>query len=425
MPNFQKTFSVLGGISRALSNRNYRIYWTGQAVIVQGFWIYKIVAGWLMWEMTNSSAWLGALAAGYMLPVLFLGPFGGAVADRYGYRQVAITMVSLGALSAFLTATVTWIGYMTPLLLVALSLLQGILFAFEFPARQSLFPLLVDRKNLAAAVAVNSTTYHTSGFTGPLLGGILLTLGDTISGVSAGFMANGVCMGWMMIVLLQIDSPQKKIKRTADQEIPSLILDLISGLKYTYRHTDLRLLIFISLSASLFLRPYLDFLPGFSDNVFNEGKKGLTMLTAVSGIGSMAFAIFFAIRGRASGLVLFLFSCQIGASITLTWFSLTDQFIIALLALSLVGGLLVSSSIASQSLIQHTVADKFRARVISLNVSLGIGAPALSAIIIGWTAEYAGLQFSLAGAGVIGLLVSTPLTFKLFKRRKEIEKEKI
>lgn len=74
MSNLANKFSIFGGISRALSNRNYRLYWYGQVVTTQGFWIYKIVAGWLMWEMTNSSTWLGALAAGYMLPILFLGP---------------------------------------------------------------------------------------------------------------------------------------------------------------------------------------------------------------------------------------------------------------------------------------------------------------------------------------------------------------
>ena len=96
----------------------------------------------------------------------------------------------------------------------------------------------------------------------------------------------------------------------------------------------------------------------------------------------------------------------------------------ALLALSLVGGFLTSSSIAAQSLIQHTVANKFRARVISLTVSLGIGAPALSAMSIGWAAEHVGLQVSLAGSAVLGLIITIPLSLTLMKRRKEIETER-
>ena len=195
-------------------------------------------------------------------------------------------------------------------------------------------------------------------------------------------------------------------------------------MKYAYNYADLRLLLLLSLFAFLFIRPYLDFLPGFSDDVFNRGKEGLTILTAVSGVGSMAFAIFFAIRGRAKGLVSVLFFCQIGCTIALILFSLLNQFVIALLALSLVGGLLVSSSIAAQSLIQQAVADRFRARVISLNVSLAIGAPALSALTIGWAAEYIGLQLSLTGSGVLGLIITIPLTLALIKRRKEIEAER-
>ena len=424
MTNPVKTFSIFGGIGRALSNRNYRIYWSGQIMMVQGFWIYKIVSGWLMWELTSSSAWLGGLAAGYMLPVLFLGPFGGAVADHYGYRKVAIIMGSLGALLALFTAILTWINFMVPLLLVGLASLQGTLFAFEFPARQSLFPLLVIRKDLAAAVAVNSTTYYSAGFTGPLLGGLLLTIGNTITGVSLGFMANAFCIACMMIALYKIKQPKKQTDDTANIGAPNLIIDLKSGLKYAYNHSDLRILLSIALAASLFIRPHIDFLPGFSDDVFDKGKNGLAILTAVSGVGSMIFATFFAIRGRTSGLVPVLFFCQITATITLIWFSLSTQFIIALLALSLVGGLLVSSSIASQSLIQYTVDDKYRARVISLNVSLGIGAPALSALIIGWAAEYEGLQITFAGVGFIGFLFSIPLCLKLLKHRRQIEAEK-
>ena len=424
MSNSERKNSIFGGIGRALSNRNYRIYWSGQVMMVQGFWIYKIVAGWLMWELTNSSAWLGGLAAGYMLPVLFLGPFGGAVADRYGYRKVAIIMGSFGALTALLTATLTWIGCMVPLLLVGLASFQGTLFAFEFPARQSLFPLLVDREDMAAVVAVNSTTYYSAGFTGPLLGGLLLTLWDTITGVSAGFIANSFCIILMIIALYKIKPPQKQKEEASDIKTPNLILDLRSGLKYAFSHSDLRILLLISLIASLFIRPHIDFLPGFSDDIFDKGKNGLALLTAVSGVGSLIFATFFAIRGRTSGLVSVLFFCQITATITLIWFSLSTNFIIALLALSLVGGLLVSSSIASQSLIQYTVDNKYRARVVSLNVSLGIGAPALSALIIGWAAEYEGLQITFAVVGAIGLLFSIPSCLKLLKHKEQIEADR-
>jgi MFS family permease len=425
MPKIESQIPIFGGISRALSNRNYRIYWSGQAIMVQGFWIYKIVAGWLIWEMTNSSAWLGVLAAGYMLPVLVIGPFGGAVADRYGYKRVATIMCSIGILIALLTSVLTWFEFITPTLLVALALLQGIVFAFEFPARQSLFPLLVERKNMAAAIAVNATTFHTSGFTGPLLGGSILTFSDTITSVSLGFLINSFCMVWMLIALTRISIKPNPPTKSVNKKINSLVVDLIDGLKHAWNYTDLRLLLFFALIASLLIRNYLDFLPGFSDRVFNRGKEGLATLTAVSGIGSMIFATFFAIRGRVQGLVSILCICQIGATIALMWFSLLGEFVIALLALSLVGGLLVSSSIAAQSLVQHTVINEYRARIISINISISIGTTALSAITIGWIAETFGLQTSIFGSGFLGLLATVPLCIILLKRKKEIEAERV
>ncbi len=414
-----KFSSHFGGISRALANPNYRIYWTGQIVMVQGFWIYKIVAGWLMFEMTHSPAWLGALGSAYLLPILLLGPFGGAVADRFGYRHCALLMEGLGAVLAFITAVLAWLGSMTPPLLLLLTSIQGLLFAFEFPARQSLFPNLMRREDLSAAVAVNSTTFHSSSFTGPLIGGLLLQ--TNIDGI--GFAANSFCMFWMMGAIYLIPTPPNIRERLAAKKASGIFNDLKDGLRYTRQHIDIRLLIILTLTASLLLRHYLDFLPGFSGDVFNKGKEGLATLTAAAGVGAMIFSTFLAIRGKTKGLTNFLFIGQTISAIALIFFASTNNFMFALLALVFVGGLLNSAAICIQSLIQHAVDDGYRARVISINVSLAVGAPAISAPIVGWIAEFHGLQISLGGSAALSLLILVPIGLLLRKRRKKIETE--
>ena len=285
--------SHFGGIGRALSIRNYRVYWTGQLLMVQGFWIQKISAGYLIYEMTKSPAWLGAIAFGYHIPLLIFGPFAGAIADRLGLRLVAIATSLFGAGIAMTTATLIWTDVMTPLLLVILMTVQGIQFAFEFPARQSLVGRLVDRGNLSAAVAVNATTYHSSGFTGPLIGGLLLGF----LGVGSGFAANAACMIWMTFALLRIRPPKGAAERLAERRKSNLFNEFKAGFVYTVQHTHLRLLFLVTLIISCLIRPYLDFMPGFAAEIFGKGEQGLANMLAASGIGAFCFAIVLALRG--------------------------------------------------------------------------------------------------------------------------------
>ena len=419
MIKIARILKSFGGISRALSNKEYRIYWFGQIVMVQGFWIYKIAAGWLMWEMTNSSTWLGFLAAGYFLPVLFLGPIGGALADHLGYKYTSVIMGLLGSLIALVAAILTWTGTITPIFLLLHAVLQGIAFSFEFPARQSLFPTLLERGDMPAAVAVNSTTFYSSSFTGPMFGGLLLTIGSTEFGAGLCFITNAICMTWMVGALTFLKLP--KNQNLNQKESFNIFNNLSSGIIYCFKDKHIRLLILLLFSGSFFIRPYLDFLPEFSDKIFKVGKEGLSLLTAFSGIGSIFFAIFFAIRGRVSGLTLYLIFCQIGAIIFFILFALSNNFTIGLILLSALGGLLVSSSISAQSLIQHSVTDIYRARVISIVVSIAVGAPAISAMAIGWLSTYLGLQYSLAIAGAIGIVITILISASIVKRRHEIE----
>jgi len=413
--------SHFGGIGRALATPRYRIYWTGQAVMVQGFWIYKIASGWLMFDLTHSPAWLGALGSGYLLPILFLGPFGGAVADRFGYRRCAIAMGSSGAAIAFLAAILAWTNLITPILLVLLTLIQGLLFAFEFPARQALYPNLVERKDMPAAIALNSTTFHSSAFTGPAIGGVLIHFGD----IGAGFAANAFCMAWMVGAIFFIPSPPNLRDRLAEKKASGIANDLRAGLKYTRNHIDIRLLILLSVIAALLVRPYLDFLPGFAGEIFNRGKEGLAALTSAAGIGALIFASVLAFRGKTKGLTTFLVIGQSGSALFLIAFALTDNFFVGLATLALVGGLLVFATTSAQSLIQHSVDDDYRARVISINVSLVLGAPAISALIIGWLAEFIGLQWAIVWPAIVSLAIFLPVGLLLRRRRRKIEAEKV
>ena len=228
-----------------------------------------------------------------------------------------------------------------------------------------------------------------------------------------------------MVAIFMISTPKNLSDRLAAKKATGILNDLKDGLRYTLDHIDIRLLIVLTTVLSLLLRPYLDFLPGFAGDVFNRDEEGLATLTAASGIGASVFATYLAIRGRTSGLTGYMNMGLIGAAIALILFALSTNFNFGLVTLALLGGMLVSASICVQTLLQHTVDDEYRARVISINVSLAVGAPAISAPIIGWMAEIFGLQYAVAGSAALALICVLPIGLKLFTRRKEIEADNI
>ncbi|MDA0241754.1 MAG: MFS transporter, partial [Proteobacteria bacterium] len=135
--------SHFGGISRALSNRDYRVYWSGQVLSVQGVWINRVAGGLLILELTGSYTWLGTIGFLHLIPIFLFGPLGGALADRFGHRRMAMISMSIGGALVFLLTYLTFIGQMTAVTLAVLTGIIGVATAFEFPARQAFIPRLV------------------------------------------------------------------------------------------------------------------------------------------------------------------------------------------------------------------------------------------------------------------------------------------
>ena len=210
-------------------------------------------------------------------------------------------------------------------------------------------------------------------------------------------------------------------QRMKERRKSRLLDDFKAGFIYTAKHPHLRLLFLVAFFISLLIRPYIDFLPGFAADIFNRGEQGLATMMAVSGIGAFCFAIVLALRGTTRGLTRVLVMSNILSCMAVIAFAFTDIFSLSLVAMFFVGGFLVSASISAQSLVHHCVDDRYRGRVISIYVSLGMGLPALGAIAVGSIAESFGLQTALASITALGLVILIPILSVIFKRGKEIE----
>lgn len=287
---------MFGGFGRALSSPHYRLYACGHVANVFGWWGNRLGIGWLTWELTGSAGWLGIVAFAGMIPVTLVSPFAGVLADRHGHRQMAMLAGVFGGSVTAALAVLTIYGETTILILLGLSILQGVAFGTEFPARQALIPQLCKRENLSAALAFNATTFQVGTFLGPVLAGFLITRWGT----GASIMLFAATNFWMALMVLFIRfRPEPRDPR----DNSGFLSEIAGGFRYIAATPALRLLFMIAFTSGLLLRPYTELLPGFAGDVFASGPEGLAALTAAAGFGALACGLVLVFRGRARGLV--------------------------------------------------------------------------------------------------------------------------
>ena len=175
-------------IELPLRNANFGIYSLGSAVSLTGMWMQRIAIGWLTWRLTESGFWLGVVAFADFFPVIVIAPFAGAAADRWDRLRVVKISQAILLLQAAVLYVATAIGRIDVGLIVALTAFQGVVVAFNQPARLALVPSLVPHADLGPAVAINSVIFNLARFIGPVFAGFAIVW----SGVAAAFAANAL-----------------------------------------------------------------------------------------------------------------------------------------------------------------------------------------------------------------------------------------
>lgn len=407
---------LFGGIGRALSSRNYRLYACGHVAHVVGWWGNRLGIGWLTWELTGSAAWLGVVAFVGMIPVSLVAPFGGAVADRYGHRRTAMIAGSCGATVTLSIGALALTGHLTIPLLLSLAVLQGSLFGMDFPARQALIPQLIKRENIPAAVAFNTTSFQVGAFVGPVIAGFMIAH----YGAGSSVLLFGASTLWMvtMVSLIRHTPPHRSWPPEG-----SILSDIAEGFRYIAGHRSIRLLFLISFTSGVLIRPYVELLPGFAATVFHRGPEGLAALNAAAGLGALSSALVLLYRGRTRGLTSILTAGAVLSAIGLMLFTATALFPLALVILAATSLTLISVNVGAYSLIQHLAAPAMRGRVISVNAAIGAGAPALGALLLGGLADLVGLRPALAMGAALSLMIAIAVWTPLRRRRGEMESD--
>lgn len=405
-----------GGIGRALSNRNYRIYWIGLCASMVGSWVFRTAVGWLTWELTKSPAWLGIVVAVEVIPSFFIAPLAGVIVDRIGSLTTTKAVQLVWGIHVSTLAILTFSGLITIELLVAMAFLQGFINAFNNPGQLALVARLVPRSEISPAVALQSATVHGARFIGPpIAGGIILLANETIAGPAWAFTLNGISFFIFFVMLFFINIHEE---RHAGRWNEGIFTDMAEGIRYISGHFALRTLLIFLIIIGVFLRSIVELFPGIVDNVFDLGAEGLALLLSAAGAGAFVSSIWLAQRGKTAGLTQqFTLHIVIGAVATLA-FALSTNFWLGMVFTAIFGFSTNTVSVAAQTLAQNTVDGKLRARVMSIIGLTFRAVPALGALMLGWFAEIWGFSWPIAAGAALSLAAG--LWLWVFMRRHDL-----
>jgi MFS family permease len=397
----QKEKLHLRSIVRALRHRNFRLYFVGQSVSLIGTWMQRIALGWLVYTMTHSAFLLGVVGFAGQIPVFALAAFAGVLADRWDRHRLLILTQLLAMMQAFVLSFLVLSGTIMIWHIVALSLVLGVVTAFDMPVRQSfVVQMIEDKSDLGNAIALNSSMVNCARLLGPSAAGLLIaTVGEGIC-----FLINGLSYFAVIASLLLMRIVHKNIREQTSRAWH----DLREGLRYVYGFEPIRAIILLLALVSLMGMPYIVLMPIFAKDVLHGGPRALGFLMGGSGTGALAGALYLASRRSVLGLGKMI---PIGAGIFglgLVAFALSRNFFLSLTLVTAVGFGQMVQLATSNTLLQTVVDDDRRGRIMSFYAVAFLGMAPVGSLLSGALANVIGAPWTvfiggaacLAGAGV-------------------------
>jgi MFS family permease len=366
----------------------------GMAPSLVTLWMQRVGIGWLAWELTHSPAWLGAVAAADLAPMLVIAPFAGAITDRGNPWKQSLITQSLLVCQAVIVAAFTVTGWITIEILFALSLFSGCLQPFNSTARHAIVPSTVPRDAFATAIATDSALFNTSRFIGPALAGLLIPF----AGVGGVFVVHSFGCALFVVALWFMDLPPPD---HSGRERRNILGDVVESLAYVRHHAGIGPLFLLLVIVSVFIRPLQDMLPGFAGSIFHTGAVGLAWLTSAMGVGATISAVWIAMRGHVAGLTRAVVLGSLGLSLSVAAFVATDLMWVSVLAAALTGYTFNNITTGIQTLVQSAIANQQRGRIMGLYTLIYRGTPAFGSIAIGVLAESLGLRLTFAIAALL------------------------
>ena len=389
----------------ALSSKNFRLYFCGNIFSVLGVWIQRLSLGWHAWQLSESAFIVGLAAAAQYIPLLFLTPFFGVLADQYKPRSSAIVMHLILIFVALSLSALTIINQMEIVSLLFLSFLYGVANSAYSPIRLALIPSLVSAKQLSSGVAISSAGFNLSRFIGPGIAGYIVT----VYGLGYAYLVNAITYIPVVVVLAFIKV--KEIREISNKK-EGFFEKLKKGMIYTFNHDVIKNVIVIAGVSSFFGRGLIELLPVFTATVYDGGSETLAILMAASGLGAVLASLIYMSGVLDLKLSKAVFYGGFGMSIMCLFFALTENLIIGSLMVMMIGFFITFVAVGSQSEVQLNVANELRGRVSSLWTIVVLGGPAVGSLFAGVLANELGPKLTAMIFSSICLVILSFIAMK-------------
>ena len=395
-----------------MRHRNYQLYLSGQSISLIGSWMTRLALSWLTYRLTHSALMLGIVGFAGQILTFLLAPVAGVWIDRLDRRKLLVCTQSLAAAQSLALAALTLAHIITIPEILLLAALQGLIDAFDMPARQAfLVKMIGNKEDLGNAIALNSSAVNLARLIGPPIAAVIIARSN--EGVC--FLVDGLSylavIGSLLLIRVARDQPEKLGR-------PSVAVQLRDGWRYVSTYVPVRNILLLFSLSSLMGSPYIVLLPIFATQILHGGPHTLAFLTTASGIGALVSAVSLAVRKNVLGLLRMIQIASVVFGSGLILFAWSHWLPLSLFGMLLVGFGMVQGLAASNTIVQTLAPEEKRGRVMSFYTMAFIGMMPFGSLLAGAVAHWIGAPHTLMLSGSTILLGA--LLF--FLQRKPAEK---
>jgi len=384
---------------RAFASRNYTLYFFGRAVSQFGTWMQRTAVVWVVYSATHSAFLLGVTIFAEQFPSFLCSIPGGVAADRYNrYTIIKITQLT-SMVQAVLLAVLVITGHTIIWAILLLSVLLGIINAFDVPARQALInDVLASPDDLPNALSLSTATASLAQLLGPALSGIVLS----VFGAGVCFLLNAASFGGVIVSLLLMKLPAYQPKKTGKK----IIADFAEGFTYLKSTPGIGWIVIMLAMVSLLVLPYNTVLPVFAKVVFRGDASTFGYINSFVGIGAVAGTIFLASRKPGTHLKRVLFISTLLMGLGLICFSQIKNFPAAMFFAAIAGYGSIAQFTISNILVQSDAAPAMRGRTMGILLMAIFGMMPLGSLLTGAVSEHIGAPATVLAQGIIAVAIA-------------------
>ncbi|HEX4907096.1 MAG TPA: MFS transporter, partial [Actinomycetes bacterium] len=390
---------------RPFRHRAFAIIWTGSFVSNIGTWMETVAIGVYVTQATGQAAWTGTVAALTYVPTVLLGPFGGALADRFDRRRFLVGVTLFQTLLAAVLTLLAATDRLSVAAVATIVLLAGCAFAVAMPAIQAMTPDLVGTDDLLGAMSLGAAQFNLGRVVGPALAGLVITAG----GLAWAFGLNVVSFGAVLIALSLVRIPPLA---RADGAPARVLRTIADGVVAARRDPGIRTALLLLLATTFLVSPFIGLVPAVAIKVFGRGAPGTSALVTAQGVGAVLAALAAAPLAARLGRRRLLVAALLLVGPAAVLYGLAPTFPLAVVAIALLGFVYLAVLSGTSTVCQLRAPRELRARIASLFM-LGVGGGhALGLVIQGWLGDRVGLPAVTAATGLLllGIVVAVRVT---------------